>query len=901
MNLQFQYPWVLFLLWLVPVLGMGWHILAQRQSGSHAFVSDTMAAKLAPAPSPLRRAWQLALLMTGLALALIAAARPQWGMKDETVYQRGRDLLIALDVSRSMLARDVHPSRLGRAKADLQDLVKQLKGDRVGLLAFRGHPLLLCPLTTDYGFLAQALQGADVDSAPAGETDIGDAILACLQNLQDDEGSHKAIVLVSDGDDLAGKIPEATAKAREKGVAIFTVGFGSTEGAPVPSAVSKRDNMSFQGHDVVSKLNHEVLRELAEQTGGAYVPVGLANVKLGDLYRDHLSRISARDLEESVQRRYIERFQWFLFPAVLCFLAIAFLSRGQVMARRPPTPREKSPSPRPPPMVPPALPALMALIGLSCGIATAAETDTNAAPPVERTVKAGSVPAGREGARLAQKLYLLGKYGEAAETYQTAAQTAARANRDDFLFNAGCSFLKAGKAEEAADLFRSLTGEGGNLGAAAAYNLGCALAMQGSAPLAPDAATPPDPAVAERHAQALKQAGTAFQKALRLDPDQADSRRNLAITANLAREAAEQARIIRLMAEHGQAQPGALADMMLLQQRKLIQEIPAGFTNTSPALIAVLEGLAAEQDKTADLMIPLKGKLLQAMSQSQSSGNNTNAQQQMAMVNAFAEAIRDEMFGAAASLRNLDRAAYPSARKAGESVYTLWKGIAGYQALLREDLERQTNAIMLTQSGATSPTDELRKTVGSDQSEARDLTGLFKERFEQTVPAEGIKRPVGQTSTNQATGTNATETVLSAEDRAKIVTLAGQALTVQESASKAAATNLAVSLPHQRQAHALLREIEKLLPKEKSPQDNPQHSPQQNQDKDQKQDQQQPPPKEQPKPQKEQQKPDQKKQPMSQDDLKKLLDKARQREQEHEQEKREREATLPMSPAERDW
>jgi len=851
-------------------------------------------------------------------------------MRNDTVYQRGRDLMVVLDVSRSMLSRDVHPSRLGRAKVDLQDLIKQLRGDRVGLLAFRGKPLLLCPLTTDYGFLSQALDGADVDSAPPGETDIGDAILEALQNFQGDEGSHKAIVLVSDGEDLAGKVAEATAKAKEQGVAIFTVGFGSTEGAPVPSAANKRETMSFQGQPVVSKLNHEVLRTLAEQTGGAYVPVGLANVKLGDLYRNHLSRISARDLEESVQRRHIERYQWFLFPALLCFLAIAFLSRGQIAVRRRQTTdfRPQTSDPRPQtsdnrhqtsrkperslvtrPSSRSLLSGVWSLLsvvwclgsgvwGLPAWGQPASAAVTNA--PVDRDLRARVVPPGREGARLAQKLYLLGKYDEAAETYQAASGTAASANRDDYLFNAGCAFMKAGKMEDAADAFRSLTDVEGNLGSSAAYNLGCALFSAGSAPLIKDAATPPDPEAAEHQVQSLKQAGTAFQKALRQKPDDAGSRKNLAVVSGITGEVEEQAKIIRLMAEHGQAQPGALADMMLLQQRKLIRDIPIAFTNTTPSLIEGLESLAMDEDTTADLMIPLKGKLLQAMSQSQSSGNNTNAQQQMAMVNAFAEAVRDEMFGAATALRNLDRSAYPTAVKAESSVYTLWKGIAGYQQLLREDIERQTNAITLTAPNLKSPTDELRKAVGIQQAEALSLTGLFKERFEQTVPAEGISRPVQQTSTNQPAGTNAMEQVLSAADRAKIVTLSGQAITAQTAADKAATTDLTVSLPHQRQAYALLKEIEKLLPKEKQSQNNQQQQ-QQNQNQDQKKNQPEQQPKEPPKPQKQPEKQEPRKGEMSREDLKRLLDKVKQREQEHEQEKRDRDAAIPMSPAERDW
>lgn len=890
MSLQFQYPWILLLLWSAPVIGVVWHMVAKRRLAGQALVSPAMAAKLAPAPAETRRLWQLSLFMAGLVLALIAAARPQWGVHEETVYQRGRDLVVILDVSRSMLARDVHPSRLGRAKVDLLDLVKELRGDRVGLLAFRGRPVMLCPLTTDYGYMAQMLEGVGVDSAPVGETDVGAAILEALQNLGMDEGSHKAVILVTDGDDLAGKVQEAVAKAREEGVAVFTVGFGSSEGAPVPSAANRKQNMNFQGREVVSRLNNTLLREIAETTGGAYVPVGLANVKLGDLYRNHLSRISARDLEESSQRRYVERYQFFLFPAVLLFLAVAFLSRGRIMAG--PGRRDFGKGLR---SGRPAAGVALAL-WLAAGLPLQAETNTTPSSAPAAATPAAKPPAGREGARLAQRLYLAGKYAEAAAAYQEAARTAARANRDEYLFNAGCALLKAGKAEEAGDLFRSLTGGEGAVGANAAYNLGCALFATGSAPMMENAATPPDPALAERRVEALKQAGAAFQKALRQQPESTDSRGNLAVVAAMAGDVAEQAKVIRLMAEHGQTPPGALADLMLLQQRELIQGVSAAFTNTTPALIDALESLAAEQDKTADLMIPLKGKLLQALTQA--APNNTNAPQQMAQINAFAESIRDNMFGVAAGLRDLDRASYAPALRAEAAVYTLWKGLSGYQQLLREDIQRQTNAITLTAPNQLSPTDELRQALKIQQKEALELTGLFRQRFEQEVPPEGLSRPVEPAGTNApAGGTNAMEQVLSPGDRQKIVDLAGKAVTEQTAAERAVEGALQESLRHQRTAHGLLKEIEALLPREKQPRENPRQ--------DQKQDQKQEPPQQDQKQEPPQQPPpprqEEKKDQMSPEDLKRLLEKARQREKEHEQEKRERDSHIPLSPSERDW
>ena len=139
MHVQFVNPWALILLWLVPVIGIiwlaTWHLKARALD---RFLSPVMRPKLCPPPQTHRFYWQWALVLLGLLLALIAAARPQWGLREETVMQRGRDLIIALDVSRSMLAQDVHPNRLQRAKADIQDLLRELRGDRAALIAFRG-------------------------------------------------------------------------------------------------------------------------------------------------------------------------------------------------------------------------------------------------------------------------------------------------------------------------------------------------------------------------------------------------------------------------------------------------------------------------------------------------------------------------------------------------------------------------------------------------------------------------------------------------------------------------------------------------------------------------------------------------------------------------------------------
>lgn len=279
---------------------------------------------------------QLALLTAGLMLLAIAAARPQWGKADLLQTSRGRSLLIALDVSRSMLASDVHPNRLERAKVDILDLIADLRGDRAGILVFRGKGLMLCPLTTDYAFLRQAVDGISIDSAPRGETDIADAISKCLAGLKGAEGDNSAILLISDGEDLAGRAQRLAKTAGERGIPIFTVGIGDTTGADVPSPDGK-GVMKFGGKDVKSRLTESTLREIATLSGGVYIPLatsGTASTTLGAIYRQHLTRIAAEEFEEMLANRFVERYQLFLIPALALLLIAAMLSKG-----RPSSPR----------------------------------------------------------------------------------------------------------------------------------------------------------------------------------------------------------------------------------------------------------------------------------------------------------------------------------------------------------------------------------------------------------------------------------------------------------------------------------------------------------------------------------------------------------------------------------
>lgn len=934
MSLQFEYVWVLMLLWLVPAAGILWFWMAARRDRRlDLFMSDTMRRKLGPPAARWRLQWQLSLLLAGLFLLILALARPQWGMREERVYQRGRNLLVALDVSRSMLARDLHPNRLGRAKADILDLVQALNGDRIGLLTFRGKAVLLCPLTTDYAFFLQILENADIDSAPAGETSLGDALRKAMSAFESDSGGQKAIVLISDGEDLAGQALAAAEEAKKQGIVVFTVGLGNPAGARIPGEKSG-EFMNYQGKEVVTKLDHEVLRKIADITGGYYVPVGMHHADLGQLYRDHLRRMASNEKEESIQRRHIERYQYLLLPAFLCLLAVTFFSRGQIVTTRPP-PLKKKTTPTAGTALPLLLIALFALPGAREAAATtnkaaavpAVRQDATNNPVAAKAPPAGDkLPTGRAGGRLGQRLYQQGKYEEAAEAYRAAAGTAPGQLQNDLLYNTGCALYKARQYEAAADAFRDVMQREGADIPSAAYNQG--VAWNAAAAAASNSANAKITAEEER-AERLDEAGKALQCALRAAPDEPVIRSSLAdVTARLP-DTREQAKVARLMRQYGKLPPGALADITLMAQRALVTAIPPAFaTNPLPAQIARLEELADVQTTNTDLLIPLKGQLMAALEQARQQpgggagaggpANPTNQQsiaRQIAELDQYIEITREKMRLTAMELRDLDPQAAESASISESALYNLWKLVAGYPQLLREDILQQTNLIDRTATRSPQSPPALYVELGHRQNEAQSLTHRFVERFTAEVPEGGIPAPAAQPAGTQggpattpdaatSTSANTNAPLLSAEDRARILDLAQQAIAAQQ-AAETAITNRTpdVSLDTQRHSYYLLTEIEKLLPKQPS-QSQPQEQQQEQRQQEQEQQQQEQPqqqPQQQSQPQ--EQKPEPKEQPseLKQEELRKLLEKARQREKEHQEELRRHDQYMPLPPIGRDW
>lgn len=322
-------PQWLYALWLVPLLaGLAWYSHRRQRAMARRFADAPMLSRIAPAIATSRTWIKSLLLIAGLSCLIAAVARPQFGMYYEQVASRGVDLFVALDVSRSMLAEDVAPNRLERAKSDILDLLEELADDRVGLIAFAGTPSVVAPLTTDHGFFRMALRELDPDTVPRGGSNIGDAIRRALAAMPQQAGRDQFIVLISDGEDQDSRPVEAARQAAERNVRVITVGLGDIiEGARIPAgSEDQRTFVRHQGQEVWSKLDETLLKGIALATSGAYVPARTRSYDLGKIYDQYLSGVGDGELTEETRRRYAEQYQWFAGAGVLLLLLELLIS-----------------------------------------------------------------------------------------------------------------------------------------------------------------------------------------------------------------------------------------------------------------------------------------------------------------------------------------------------------------------------------------------------------------------------------------------------------------------------------------------------------------------------------------------------------------------------------------------
>ena len=548
--MTFSHPLYLFLFLLLPLIPL----LAMMWWKAFAVRVARLSRHAESVPKGART--QVACLTLGTAFLILALSGPAWGKSEEEVVHRSRNVMLAVDVSRSMLAEDVRPNRLGRAKADLIDLVDALNGDRAGLIAFRGKGVLLCPMTTDIAFLRQNIDALAPDSAPPGETDLADAIEKCLEAFDLAQSAHNAIVLVSDGEDLAGKAKDLAKVAGERNIPIFTVGIGSAKGAEIPDGNSV---VKYEGETVKSRLTETTLREIAEASQGRYIPLataGTAQTTLGAVYARYLTKLANEEVRENATLMKVDRTGLVATLAVIAFLIAGLISLGRVRCGR--------------------------FIVIAGGLLLAGLSSA-------------------EPAREAQRLYDAEQFEAAAAAYGTARIGAEPSEVAHYAYNEALALWKSGDITNALDRVQMAVEDRDFTARAATLegSLQMSLATQAT-----------DVAQRLEHRTA---AIAAFSRALRAETTD-EAKRNLS-RALEGYEAlkAEARKAVALEKYKGRPLQQILPEL-LTSQRALMKAVPEVYSLRDPAvLLAQAEQLVTDVNEQYDLWYPVLEQLPQAV------------------------------------------------------------------------------------------------------------------------------------------------------------------------------------------------------------------------------------------------------------------------------------------------
>lgn len=293
-----------------------WALMRRRERRLALLADPALWEALLPARRPRRAAGRAALFLAAIALLIAALARPQWGFRWEDVRRKGLDLLIVLDTSNSMRAPDPRPSRLQHAQWGVRDLVRRLRGDRVGLVAFAGGAFLQCPLTSDYAAFLLTLDDLYPGIIPRGGTAIARALRTAAENFDPRATSDRVIVLITDGEDHEEDPTTLIPLLKQRGIRIYAVGVGSPEGELIPteSGGFLRDR---EGNVVKTRLNEAPLQRLALETGGAYVRAAPGDFGLDRIYDDYITRLRREAQESRMMRLHEERHTLFIAAALL--------------------------------------------------------------------------------------------------------------------------------------------------------------------------------------------------------------------------------------------------------------------------------------------------------------------------------------------------------------------------------------------------------------------------------------------------------------------------------------------------------------------------------------------------------------------------------------------------------
>lgn len=541
--MRFAHAEVLWVLLALPLLAL---LLAHRaRRGERELaraLGPRMAARLTSGRAPGRRTLRAALWLLALALLVLAAARPQRGMQYVTAHRMGGDVIVALDVSASMLAEDLKPNRLQRARHEIAGLLDRLEGDRIGLVAFAGAAFVQCPLTLDYAAARMFLDYMGPDLIPEPGTDLGQALRVATGAFDPESEGYRALVLITDGEDHGGDVDGATAEARRAGVRVYAVGIGNAQGEPIPERDEAGRVTGFkqdrEGRVVMSRLEEETLRRISSETDGVYVRAGST---LGlERIIGAINEMEKRELAGGVRVLYEERYRYFVWPAVALLLFESWMPQGRLRRRGasrsaargssgtagPNGAADRIPSPRANRKAKAALPlglllgALLSAGALLPGGACGAQAGPQPGP---RTVPAApdARPPAAGGAAEALPEAPPGELPPDWSRRLTENEVFREQHPGDPrpLYNLGNLYHIKGDFPQAEEFLRAAApGWDGQEAAHAHYNLGNTLYRAGR----------------------LEEAREAYLEALRRDPDDADAKYNLELTQRMIDAVAQQ-------------------------------------------------------------------------------------------------------------------------------------------------------------------------------------------------------------------------------------------------------------------------------------------------------------------------------------------------------------------------
>lgn len=315
--IQFGQEYMLWVLLTLPLfVALYFYAIVRRKKQLSQFGDSELVNYLMPDASISAYRWKIVLLILGWGLVIVGAAGPRIGSKLKEVEQKGREIIIALDVSNSMLAEDIKPSRIERSKQLISRMVDEMDNDKIGLIVFAGDAYTQIPITDDYPSVKMFLGTTGPEMVSKQGTAIGSAIDLAIKSFpsaekeleESDNLKNKAIVIITDGENHEDDAIEATKAAREKGIKVFTVGLGNPNGVPIPvRAGSKEKRRNKDGSVVVSKLNEKLLIEIAREGDGAYIPANKINGLI-----DELDKLQKTEFKKKVYADYAERYQYFL-------------------------------------------------------------------------------------------------------------------------------------------------------------------------------------------------------------------------------------------------------------------------------------------------------------------------------------------------------------------------------------------------------------------------------------------------------------------------------------------------------------------------------------------------------------------------------------------------------------